>query len=81
MDDQQTGLSGNQQFIEDLFSTGVNAYVDSQYARNYSPNDPRNYNAGRPAGVSTAIALTSSPVFMIGAVIGVALLAYLAVRK
>jgi hypothetical protein len=75
-----TTMSGNQQFIADLFATGVSGYVDSQYARNYSPNDPRNYNAGRPAGVSTAAVLSQSPVMIVGVVAVLGLLVFLAVK-
>lgn len=80
MEPQTNTMSGNQQFLADLFATGVSGYVDSQYARNYTPNDPRNYNAGRPAGVSTAVALSSSPSFMLLGVAAVGLVVYLLVK-
>jgi len=72
--DPGSAMSGNQQFLADLFSTGANAFVDSQYARNYQPNDPHNFNAGRPAGVNSFAQIASNPLLLIGLVLGAVLL-------
>lgn len=69
--------TGTQKFISDLFATGVNGYVDSQYANNYQVNDPRNFNNGRPAGLSTIGAFTQNPAIIIALVIAAVALVYL----
>lgn len=74
MDDQDNQMSGTQTFLTNLFQTGANAFVDSQYAKNYEVNNPRPYNAGFPGGVSTGTsfaAFVNTPAAM---VLGVGLL-------
>ena len=73
-------MSGNQQFLSDLFATGASAFVDSQYARNYQPNDPHNFNAGRPAGISGFAQLTNSPAMLLLGIAVIGLVLYKVAR-
>jgi hypothetical protein len=67
----------------DALLTGVGAAIDSQRPHDYSAAPPSYNTAGGVAGQAqqTAVAIASSPVFLIGALVVVGLVIYLAVRR
>lgn len=70
--------------IADVFKTGINAYVDSQYAGQYQIQDPRYYNNGYPGGVAsnttTLRAIVNTPGAILFA-IGLGVILILALRR
>lgn len=74
-----SGGSGWAGTLDDLLTTGINAWSDTQIAKQFAPNDPTyfttgrglqvGYPAGQPVPPASTIFASYTPLLIIGAVV------------